>query len=78
MQMYYLEIETENKVKKILNPRKSRVYDMIFRCFVKIMDGNGNWHLVGHCFYMSDAEEAADEINVAIKKKRECVSLELQ
>ena len=75
---YYLEIETENRLKIIKNPRKARAKDIILRSIVSVMDGKGRWHFIGHCFYVSDAEKAADNINNAIKNKRESVCLELQ
>ena len=51
---YYLEIETENRLKIIKNPRKARAKDIILWCIVRVMDGNGKWHFIGHCFYVSE------------------------
>lgn len=73
---WVLEIETRNSIKKIKNPRKARASDLIVRCIVKIMDGDGKWHFVGHSFYESSSEIAANCINEAIKKKKEYINVE--
>ena len=74
--MYELEIETANHLKKIQNPRKAKDSDWILRCVVRVMDGKGKWHLVGHCFHPTDAACAAADINRAIRNKESSVLVE--
>ena len=71
--MYVLEIETKNSLKKIRNPRKAKACDWIVTCVVRVMDGEGVWHLIGHCFFPSDASMAANDINRAIKEQKSLV-----
>ena len=75
--MYELQIITNNHLKKIRNPIKARDRDLIVRSIVEVMDGNGKWHLVGHCFYPTDASWAADDINEAIKRHKTSICLDI-
>lgn len=71
MDSYVLRIETGSSIKKITKPVKAKAIDLVLRCVVKVMDDEGDWHIVGHCFFVSDAEKAADAIQQAIKDKKE-------
>lgn len=75
--MYELEIETNNTVKKIRDPRKAKASDWMVRCVVRVMDGNGIWHFVGHCFHPTDASWAADDINRAIGARKKSVFVDI-
>lgn len=69
MDSYILSIETGSSIMKITKPVKAKVIDIVLRCVVKVMDDEGKWHIVGHCFFESEAEEAANAIQQAIKTK---------
>ena len=73
MDAYIMSIETGSSITKIAKPVKAKAIDLVLRCIVKVMDDEGIWHVVGHCFFESDARGAADEINRAIKAKKEKV-----
>jgi len=73
--MYVLEIETKNHLKKIKNPRRAVAKDLMVWSIVKVMDGDGNWHFIGHCFFPTDAEDAAYIINDAICDREKDVYL---
>ena len=75
--MYKLEIETNNTVKWIENPRKVKVVDLFFTTKVKVMDGNGMWTEIGHLFLYQDACHAAEKIRLAILSKRPFVKVYL-
>lgn len=75
--MYELEIETNKTVKRIQDPRKAKVVDVVFTSYVKVMDGNGKWTTIGHCFLYQDAQWIADEILKAIKKKIKFIEVDL-
>ena len=76
MKDWTLEIETQKHLIKIRNPRKAKDTDWILRCVVQVMDENGKWHFIGHCFHPTDALLAADEINEAIRNKNKLVVVE--
>lgn len=76
MENWILEIETKNHLREIRNPRKARDRDWIVRCGVQVMDGKGKWHSIGHCFFPSDAERAANKINKAIENQKKLVKVE--
>ncbi len=71
MDSYVLRIETGSSITKITKPVKAKAIDLVLRCIVKVMDDEGIWHVVGHCFFVSDAEKAAAAIQQAIKNKKE-------
>ena len=75
--MYKLEIETNNTVKRIKNPRKVKVVDLIFTVLVKVMDDEGKWINIGHTFCNSDAKLAAIFIQLAINQKETFVEVDL-
>ncbi len=76
--MYVLEIETRNKLKRIENPRKARILDLIFTDCLQIMDNDGKWHTIctgwigglrGQILIM--------QINDAIKRKENQIYIDL-
>ena len=44
--MYELEIETKKSIKKIKNPRKARIIDLVFFDVLQVIDDDGKWHNV--------------------------------
>lgn len=75
--MYKLEIETNNTVKRIEDPRRVKVVDLLFTTKVKVMDGNGIWTDIGHLFLYQDACDAARKIRNAISNKETFVEVDL-
>lgn len=71
--MYELEIETENRLRKIQNPRKARDIDLGILSIIQVMDGDGKWHFVGFTIFWEDAQNATEEINCAIENKESTV-----
>ena len=76
--MYVLEIETNNKLKKIENPRKARIVDRIFFDTLQIMDDDGKWHTICNCFLgISAGKIMVSRINDTIRKKYTCIVLDI-
>jgi len=74
--MYELEIETRKHLRKVRNPRKARAIDLGVWSIIKVMDEDGKWHFVGQTMFLADAQEATEEINKAIKEKRNSILIE--
>ena len=75
--MYKLEIETNNTVKRIEDPRRVKVVDLFFTTKVKVMDGNGKWTDIGHLFLYQEACYEAEKIRWSISNKRPFVKVDL-
>jgi len=75
--MYKLEIETNKTVKRIKNPRKVDALDLIFTALVRVMDDDGKWKVIGHTFFISDAQLAAAVILQAISEEASAVVVDL-
>lgn len=75
--MYRIEIETNNKVKRIEDPRKVKVIDAFFTTFVKVMNGNGKWTIIGHCFSYPDAVDEAKRVKDAINDREFFIEVDL-
>lgn len=75
--MYEIEIETNNTVKRIEDPRKVKVVDAFFTTFVKVMDGNGKWTIIGHCFNYPYAVYEAIRVKDAINDRESFIEVDL-
>ena len=76
--MYELEIETKNKLKKIKNPKKARIKDIIFFDILQVMDCDGKWHVVCKCCVgVTTAQIILNDINDAIKKRQSSVYVDI-
>ena len=75
--MYELRVISKNKLTKIKEPIKARSRDFVIRSVVDVMDEEGNWHVVGHSFFDTDARFAKDEINRAIERKRDTIEIDI-
>lgn len=75
--MYKLEIQTNNTVKRIENPRKVKVVDMFYVTVVKVMDGNRRWIKIGHTFYYQRAELIKIAIQFTIEQQKTFIQVNL-
>lgn len=75
--MYKLEIQTNNTIKRIEDPRKVKVVDLFFTTLVKVMDGNGRWISIGHTFYYSEADLIKALILFAIDEEKPFIEVDL-
>lgn len=75
--MYELRVISNNRLTKIKNPIKARVRDFVIRSIVDVMDEDGNWHIVGHSSSYGYARFEKDEINRAIKEKKDTIEIDI-
>ena len=76
--MYELEIETKNKLKKIKNPRKVRIKDMIFFDLLQVMDGDGIWHTICVCSVgVACGQFIVNRINHIIERRQPSVYVDI-
>lgn len=75
--MYKLEIQTNNTIKRIEDPRKVKVVDLFFSIWVKVMDGNGRWISIGHTFYYQKADLIKALILFAIDEEKPFIEVDL-
>lgn len=75
--MYELEIETREKIFWVVDPKAAKTSEHFFYCSVKVKDGNGFWHTVGHCKYPKDAQEMAKKLTNAIARGEDAVYLNI-
>ena len=72
-----MRIATHSSISEITKPVKAKAIDLVWRCIVKVLDDEGRWHVVGHCFLAKDAEKAVNRIDYAIKHKKEKVDVNI-
>lgn len=76
--MYELEIKIGNKLKKVKNPRKARINNMVIYNALQIMTDDGKWHTICHCSVGPETGKMiVDTINDTIKNRKASISLNI-
>ena len=76
--MYVIEIETRNTLKKVKNPKKSRIRDMIFLDILQVMDNNEKWHTIWSGWIgVTRGKLIVDSINSAIHSQKDYIYLDI-
>lgn len=75
--MYELEIETRDKIFRVGNPKAAKASKHFFFFSIRIKDGRGFWHTIGHCKLLKDAEGLVKKLNDAIIREDDTVYLSI-